>query len=169
MPSGRTHDRLTSLASLALFPAAVIVTSGSQLITVDGLLNGAIAALCCLVSGIWLSPDVDVQGYLDRRYGMLQFVWWPYYSVSHMGGHYRVHGKATHRSHLSHSPLIGTASKVLYLAAIAALVLPFVGVNLEAIALFIQGHSSELLVGEIGLEVGAAAHYIADWVWSELH
>jgi uncharacterized metal-binding protein len=123
----------------------------------------------CAISGYWLSPDADVDGYLNRRYGMLQFIWWPYYSLSHMGGHYRVHGKATHRSHLSHSPLIGSLSKVLYLAAIALLISQFIGVELQAIARFMQSHSSEIMVGAIALEVGSLVHIVSDWVWSELH
>jgi uncharacterized metal-binding protein len=129
-----------------------------------GLANGAIASLCCLISGYWLSPDVDVKGYLKRRYGVFRFIWHPYYSLSHAGGHYRVNGKGTHRSHLSHSPLIGTASKVLYLGAISALVLGH-----DAMKLPVLSHLTELMWAAIGLEVGATVHYIADLIWSELH
>lgn len=169
MPSGKSHDRITTLTSIAIFPAAFIVTSGSQSISFDGLINGAIASLSCLISGIWLSPDADCSGYLKHRYGLFRFIWSPYYTAAHWGGHYRVHGKPTHRSHLSHSPLIGSMSKVLYLGAIATLVLPLAGMDIATIYPLAQNHSSELMWAAIAMEVGAAVHYIADWVWSELH
>jgi uncharacterized metal-binding protein len=170
MPSGKTHDRLTTYASLAVLPAATFYTIGNLNEPVGvGVMNGAIACLSCLVSGLWLSTDVDCSGYLKRRYGMFRLVWWGYYTAAHWGGHYRVNGRATHRSHLSHSPLIGTASKVAYLAAIAALILPFAGVEPQAIAQFIQAHSVELMWSAIGFEVGSLVHIVSDWVWSELH
>jgi uncharacterized metal-binding protein len=159
MPSGQTHDRLTVQTSLLLIPATLIATIGQPIVTT--LATSAIAALSCAVSGIWISPDVDSSGYLKKRYGAFRLVWKPYYKLCHAGGHYRVNGKGTHRSHRSHTPILGSLSRAAYLS------LPLLLTNPGLFGV-IQSHPRLFLAVAIGLEVGSMVHILSDWIWSEL-
>ncbi len=95
MASGSVHDRTTCLLSLPF-----------------GLLwwpwlgpSGALGAgLAFLVGGLWLSPDLDTRSNATRRWGWLRWLWWPY------------RRGLSHRSVLSHSPLLGSTGRLLYLA-----------------------------------------------------
>lgn len=97
MASGRAHDRATWLLALPF-----------------GLLWGpwlgppgiATAALAFLLGGLWLSPDLDTRSNPTRRWGPLRLLWWPYRRL------------LRHRSLLSHSPLLGTSGRLLYLMAL---------------------------------------------------
>lgn len=66
----------------------------------------ATAALAFLLGGLWLSPDLDTISRPSRRWGPLRLLWWPYRRL------------LRHRSLLSHSPLLGSAGRLLYLAAL---------------------------------------------------
>ncbi len=101
MASGRSHDRATRRLALpfallwwpALGPAGVAVAAGAF-----------------LVGGLWLSPDLDTRSNATRRWGPLQLLWWPYRRL------------LSHRSLLSHSPLLGTALRLLWLALVVLVV-----------------------------------------------
>jgi uncharacterized metal-binding protein len=97
MASGRSHDRATRLLALpfgllwwpGLGPAAAAIATGSF-----------------LIGGLWLSPDLDTRSNATRRWGPLRLLWWPYRRL------------LSHRSLLSHSPLLGTSLRLLWLAAL---------------------------------------------------
>jgi uncharacterized metal-binding protein len=101
MASGRHHDRATRLLALpfgllwwpALGPAAALT-----------------AAAGFLLGGLFLSPDLDTLSRATRRWGPLALLWWPYRRV------------LSHRSALSHSPLLGSAGRLAYLGVAAALI-----------------------------------------------
>jgi uncharacterized metal-binding protein len=97
MASGRQHDRLTRRLALpfgllwgpALGPAGVAVATGAF-----------------LLGGLWLSPDLDTRSNATRRWGPLWLIWWPYRRL------------LSHRSLLSHSPLLGTGLRLLWVAVL---------------------------------------------------
>lgn len=97
MASGREHDRLTLRLSLpfALLWWPALGPSGS-----------ATALVSFLVGGLWLSPDLDTPSNPTRRWGPLALLWLPYRKL------------LRHRSSLSHTPLVGTAGRLLYLTAL---------------------------------------------------
>jgi uncharacterized metal-binding protein len=99
MASGRAHDRATWLLALPF-----------GLLWWPWLGNTGVAAagLAFLLGGLWLSPDLDTRSNPTRRWGPLRLLWWPYRRL------------LRHRSLLSHSPLLGTAGRLLYLAALLA-------------------------------------------------
>ena len=100
MAMGRSHDRATGLLALPfgllwwpwLGPGAALA-----------------AALAFLLGGLWLSPDLDTRSNATRRWGLLQPLWWPYRRL------------LRHRSLISHSPLLGSAGRLLYLAVLVGL------------------------------------------------
>jgi uncharacterized metal-binding protein len=97
MAPGRAHDRATWLLALpfGLLWWPWLGSGGSTA-----------AGLGFLVGGLWLSPDLDTRSNPTRRWGPLRLLWWPYRRL------------LRHRSLVSHSPLLGTAGRLLYLAAL---------------------------------------------------
>jgi len=94
---GRAHDRATWLLAL---PFGLLW--GPWL----GASGVATAGLSFLLGGLWLSPDLDTRSNPTRRWGPLRLLWWPYRRL------------LRHRSLLSHSPLLGTGGRLLYLGAL---------------------------------------------------
>ena len=149
MASGRSHDRATTWLALpfgvlcwpALGPAAALA-----------------AGLAFLVGGLWLSPDLDTRSNATRRWGPLALLWWPYRRV------------LSHRSALSHTPLLGSAGRLAYLAAAAALAVqllhPFGGPSTMETAAALGGlwreRRSTLLATLVGLEASAWLHLLQD-------
>jgi uncharacterized metal-binding protein len=97
MASGRSHDRATWVLALPF---------GALWWPWLGLTGSAVAAFCFLLGGLWLSPDLDTRSNATRRWGPLKLLWWPYRRV------------LSHRSLISHTPLIGSGVRLLYLFAL---------------------------------------------------
>ena len=100
MASGRAHDRATALLAL---PFGLLW--GPSL----GTPGIAVASLAFLLGGLWLSPDLDTTSRATARWGPLRPLWWPYRRL------------LRHRSLLSHSPLLGSAGRLVYLLGALAL------------------------------------------------
>lgn len=97
LASGRNHDRATWMLALPF---------GALWWPWQGLTGVVVGAVGFLLGGLWLSPDLDTHSNASRRWGPLSLLWWPYRRV------------LSHRSLLSHTPLIGTTGRLLYLAAL---------------------------------------------------
>ena len=97
MANGQQHDRATWLLAL---PFGLLWAPWL------GLAGVVAAGLAFLLGGLWLSPDLDTRSNPSRRWGPLRLLWWPYRRL------------LRHRSLLSHSPLLGSAGRLLYLAGL---------------------------------------------------
>lgn len=149
MASGRSHDRATGLLAIPFgllwWPAL-------------GPWGFAIAGLAFLVGGLWLSPDLDVLSRSSRRWGPLGLLWWPYRRL------------LRHRSLLSHSPLLGSGLRLVWLLA-WMLLLVFA---MESIGLLSLRHVLELgqwlwqqqrplvLAALVGIEASSWLHLLQD-------
>ncbi|MEX1316654.1 MAG: metal-binding protein [Synechococcaceae cyanobacterium] len=100
MASGRAHDRATWWLALPLGLAFAPALGPAGVVS---------AATGVLLGGLLLSPDLDTHSNSTRRWGPLRLLWWPYRRV------------LSHRSLLSHSPLLGTAGRLAYLTCLALL------------------------------------------------
>lgn len=160
MPSGRTHDRIT-LWTLPLVAGLALATTQHSYFTLF---------ICAgfLLGGLMLGPDLDTHSIHYKRWGWLRWIWLPY--------RYRVR----HRSPWSHSPLVGTTVRVIYLMAWLG------GGSLLGVAainevwqlgwtwgeigrtwgMYWQRYQQEAIALFIGLELGAFSHYTADWLTS---
>jgi len=149
MASGRAHDRATWLLALPfgllwwpwLGPAGLATAAGAF-----------------LLGGLWLSPDLDTRSNPTRRWGPLRLLWWPYRRL------------LRHRSLLSHSPLLGTAGRLIYLTGLVVMLCLLaqpLGTP-SPLELVRQGqvlwrqHQPLLLAGLVGLEASAWLHLIQD-------
>ncbi|CAK6688191.1 MULTISPECIES: metal-binding protein [unclassified Synechococcus] len=149
MASGTDHDRTTCLLSLPF---------GLLWWPLLGIMGVATASLAFLVGGLWLSPDLDTRSNATRRWGLLRWLWWPY------------RRGLSHRSLISHSPLIGTGGRLLYLAAwilLLALMLQPLGSPapaslLQAAARLWHDQRPLLLTALIGLEASSWLHLLQD-------
>ena len=159
MPSGRTHDQITFLC----LPWVGLVT---LMLTFN---LGLSLCLCggFLFSGLMFGPDLDIYSKQYQRWGLFRFIWLPYQKAF------------SHRSWLSHGPVIGTVLRLLYLGGWLGLVwlmcsmisqmanlshqMPPLMTTLEQ--LWTQSPDSYLAL-LVGLEMGAMSHSISDAVGS---
>lgn len=158
MPSGRVHDRVTVALSPLTGLGAGIWGQRWELAT--------LAIVGVLVSGFFLSPDLDILSKPYQRWGWLRWLWWPYQRL------------IPHRSWLSHGPIIGTVLRVAYLVGWLSLLgvgLGWIGqqtgwwqwqVEWQWLKASWQEDSQAWLVGLISLEVGAMGHYLSDFFGS---
>jgi uncharacterized metal-binding protein len=112
MASGRSHDQATRRLAL---PFGLLWAPWL------GLVGVAVAAGAFLIGGLWLSPDLDTRSRATNRWGPLGWLWWPY------------RRGLSHRSLFSHSPVIGTAGRLIYLA-LALLLVALVAQGVMALA-----------------------------------
>lgn len=149
MASGRRHDQATTLLALPF-----------GLLWAPALGPGvaAAAAAAFLVGGLWLSPDLDLHSRATARWGPLALLWWPYRRL------------LRHRSLLSHSPLLGSAGRLCWLAALVSglcLLLAPLGAPpprqlLAAITELWRRHPQTSLAVLVGVEASAWLHLLQD-------
>ncbi|MFM7264364.1 MAG: metal-binding protein [Cyanobium sp.] len=149
MASGRQHDRATRLLALPF---------GLLWWPAQGPAVALTAAVSFLLGGLWLSPDLDTRSRATRRWGPLALLWWPYRRV------------LSHRSALSHSPLLGSAGRLAYLGAAIALISqalhpwgsPSAAQLLGGLERLWREQRPLLLAALVGLEASGWLHLIQD-------
>jgi uncharacterized metal-binding protein len=99
MPSGKTHDKLTVVTAVLSLPIWYLAAPAQDLSSYAAGLAGYV------VSGFYLSGDLDTRSAPLRRWGPFQFIWYPYQRL------------VPHRSWLSHGIGIGPIVRTFYLAA----------------------------------------------------
>jgi uncharacterized metal-binding protein len=173
MPSGRTHDSITLWC---LPPLAAI----GWWLTEDGTVMLLFCG-CFLFSGLMFGPDLDIYSRQYQRWGVLRWVWLPY------------RRSMSHRSVLSHGPVIGTLLRVAYVVTLL-LTIAIAGYGFWAIgeqirgtvsdwlelfrpwfdglvagtAASIQQHPRRWIGSFLGLELGAMSHSLSDTIGSAI-
>lgn len=157
MPSGRTHDRIT-LWTLPLIGGTTLLATTSSTLTL--LIAGGY-----LFGGLMFGPDLDIHSVQFKRWGWFRWIWIPY------------RGSLTHRSPLSHSPITGTALRILYLLTLLGF-LTFLGLALlnqigqlgwtwgdifGGMGRSLSRYRLQWLTLVLGIELGALSHSLADW------
>lgn len=137
MPSGRVHTVTTLMLAVGSLPMA------DPALTVG------------IVSGLILSPDLDVdEGFIGLSHlrhvpfvgtslaWLWRAFWWPYSKT------------VPHRSAISHAPFVGTALRVGYLS------LPLLAVNVMGVPMTLPTGLGHWF---IGLVLADALHILLDW------
>lgn len=96
MPSGKTHDTIT------WWSTPVIALTG-WLLTHD-LMATVLLAISFAFSGLMFSGDLDLKSVQYKRWGWFRWIWIPYQKM------------VPHRSPLSHGPVLGLATRLVYLS-----------------------------------------------------
>jgi uncharacterized metal-binding protein len=157
MASGAVHaEDSKNLAYVGGLTSMVISYLTVTQNPIEAMLLG-IAFLGGSLSGILLSPDLDIDGKTyaeqDPLFGSLWYIiWWPY-------------GKLiSHRSFFSHFPIIGTFGRQLYLVlllwAIKTVVFPEVIVEFDYTLL--QNYTGFVVSFYTGLIMADFVHYLRD-------
>lgn len=146
MSNGSVHDAATIAGALVIG----VAMSSSPLVAPFAVAT----SVGVLIGGLIISPDVDVSSprgskSLNRwRLGRgkvtldLRLLWKPYQKL------------APHRSWLSHSPIVGSLFRFVYLSVLTLGVLPYLLVTSFGVATTLA-----LLIGN---ELGAGIHLLAD-------
>jgi Uncharacterized metal-binding protein len=107
MPSGKVHDTITIVATAVTAPVWWLLAppewNGAGMI---GTFSGA-----TLFSGLLLSPDLDLDSSIYRRWGPLRVLWWPYQKA------------LPHRSFLSHSLVVAPVLRIAYFLLVTYLLM----------------------------------------------
>ncbi|WP_320663608.1 metal-binding protein [Prochlorococcus sp. MIT 1223] len=149
MASGKEHDRAIKLWILPFGLLAAVIYN---------LQIAFIFSFAFAVGGLWLSPDLDIISKPLKRWGFLQVLWWPYRKI------------IPHRSNLSHSPIIGTTIRLIYLVGILIIINLLLSkfINLEPLILLrnvnkiITLYPEKIIALVVGIEVSAWVHIIQD-------
>jgi len=150
MPSGRTHLKIEAILLFGWTALAGYLLS-IQAVTVDAVIAFVLAYA---FSMLFLSPDLDLaRSRASRRWGFARVLWLPYALLFRHRG-------------LSHSPLLGPLTRILYLLAIALLVLLLVAlISRRPIGVVLPpGHV--VLASLVGLYVPNVTHVTADTIGS---
>jgi uncharacterized metal-binding protein len=156
MPGAQTHDMITVVTGIALFPVAWLVAPDQSLataITVTG---------AHLISGLMFSCDLDIDSIEYRRWGPLRIIWWPYKEAM------------PHRSWLSHGLVIGPLLRLAYFGTIVYGLLWLIARLSGNAALFaafeaafmrtLETYPDQTWAFLVGFVLGGAAHSIPDWI-----
>ncbi|MBD1913806.1 MULTISPECIES: metal-binding protein [unclassified Leptolyngbya] len=157
MPSGHTHDRITlwTLPLVGIGTLLATASSTSTLLMAGGYLFG----------GLMFGPDLDIHSVQFKRWGWFRWIWIPY------------QGSLSHRSPLSHSPITGTALRILYLLVLLGF-FTFLGLAMVnqigqlgwswgdifgGMGRSLSQYRTHWFTLVIGIELGALSHILADW------
>jgi uncharacterized metal-binding protein len=168
MPNARGHDAITYSIIPFTFLAAEMYWGDH--------LTSVIATVAMVFSGLMFGPDLDLHSKPYNRWGPLKFLWRPYQSA------------LSHRSKLSHGPMLGTIIRVAYFTVVfsvfAATVLyirhsyvngaqtswtgEFNAVKADLFTFWSETERRYWWAAFAGLWVGALAHTTADVIWSAI-
>lgn len=137
MPNGKTHAILTIITSSTLFSATNYFEFPLQ--------TSLFLAIGSLI-GLILTPDLDQA---ESHRGLWKRIWWIYGRMF------------SHRSFLSHFPVISTIIRLLYIFSIPAFIIWWY-VNIP------ESYLHLILIIIIGLIASDTIHYIADILTSEI-
>jgi uncharacterized metal-binding protein len=166
MPSGRTHDAITLLLAA---PAAAAVYS-----VANNAMASLIVAGAFVFGGLMFGPDLDTVSRQYSRWSVFRFVWIPYRRFFR------------HRSRFSHGLLFGALIRVVYFLGVVSILAfgalyvyaAFRGARMPApsdvsglwenFGAWVRADLGEhfLLIGFLGLWLGAASHTLTDMAGS---
>ena len=125
MPSGKTHIKINWIV-LALIN--VLILAFHQDISIK---NYFLFNIIFILTSYFISPDLDIDSSVYKRWGLLRLVWWPYREIM------------KHRQ-TSHSIIWGPVSMLLYLTL---LIIPGIVVISEFLPIaYLWGCSIEIAV-----------------------
>jgi uncharacterized metal-binding protein len=168
MPGAHTHDIITVATGVALAPIAYTGNLALGLAPEQALRQAALLVGAHMLSGIMFSPDLDLDGAIDDRWGIFFWIWRPYMWI------------VPHRSRmLSHGLVIPPILRLLYFYWVVigcviggTWILGRLGVNVpdlhthisDTVFGLVRDYPRETWSFMIGFITGSAAHSIADWL-----
>lgn len=130
MPNHKTHDH-------AAYIAAPIIVYGLTYITT--IPNAIAIGTGFLVANHYLSPDLDIDSIMNRRWGIFYFIWLPYKKAFH------------HRSIWTHSGPLSALVRFIY-----------IGVWISPLFLWYIPPGSIFLAAYIAMALADTLHTVLD-------
>lgn len=167
MSNGKIHDLGGASVGFFILTAPLLVSVGKGAIEFehfefpyDWQKYTIVTGAMCIIGTLMLSPDLDVfpwRSVCQRRWDRigigflnLGWIWEPY------------RRKISHRDELSHSILLGSIIRVLYLLAWSCCLLAWKPIReIDFIAIAVN-HWGILLAAFVGIEISALVHYLLD-------
>jgi uncharacterized metal-binding protein len=146
MPSHKTHERI-NLAAL------IIAIVGLIYYRFD-IIDTAIFSIAFIFGTYYLSPDLDIDSTIYRRWKLARILWCPYKEAFKHRGH-------SHNIILGPLSLIGYLSFVVLGALYVASRMTIGGFNIESI------HQDSLVVIISGLFLAIESHILSDMILSK--
>ena len=138
MPSYQIHDKINIALLVLILPALIYLNV--DFVTVF------IFALSFTFGTFFLSPDLDINSKIFKRWKLLRIFWCPYKEIF------------SHRQ-LSHHPIFGPISLICYLFALVILVLYVVNADITRVDI-------RLLIIIAGMVTAIEAHIVTDLIGS---
>ena len=167
MPSGKVHDQITLVGAVAAVPVWWYLSPSPA----DWHI-GVTLVVATLFAGWLLSPDLDLDSSIYKRWGPLRFLWYPYQKM------------VPHRSWISHSWLLSPLMRVGYLLIMTWLMawLTLWGIRQasglgpgvpettpwDLVQTLYRDYPKHTLMALVGLFFGTALHTGADTIFSGL-
>jgi len=136
MPSYQIHDKINIALLVLILPALIYLNV--DFVTVS------VFTLSYVFATYFLSPDLDIDSRVFRRWGLLRFLWCPYKDLFH------------HRK-ISHNVILGPVSLISYLSALIILVLFVVDAEMMV-------YDMRMLIIIAGMVCAIEAHIVTDLV-----
>lgn len=153
MPGGRTHNIINIIVLTTIVAGLYLLKNRYDITLLEEHLNIKVIlvfSLSYLFGTFFLSPDLDIDSSAYDRWGIFKFLWWPYKELfKHRG--------------MSHHPVFGPLTILIYFALIVILVLVIVG--FDASGFPVDAIAALLL----GIVMSIEIHILADMVVSELN
>lgn len=146
----RGHTLVNTIAIIPTIYAINKYTSIEPHLLSIGLIGYAMGTLL-------ISPDLDIYSRPYQNWKWLRFIWLPYQKM------------LRHRSKLTHSPLIGTLFRSLYLFCIFSLFYAVLTEFLNVPEIKIRAENYPLgIAALLGIEAASIVHILTDWVYDKL-
>lgn len=140
MPGYKTHDKVAYLTSPVWIGSCFFLLPFDQSI---------VFAAGYYIGNHWLSPDLDIDSILNKRWSFLRFVWYPYRRIIH------------HRSFYSHSGPFSAAVRLVYLSVwIVVPALVIVPVNI--LVAFLLSFLPYIIAFYYGVAIADTVHTVLD-------
>ncbi len=145
MPSGKTHIKINWIVLILI---NVLILAFHQDISIK---HCFLFNTIYILTSYFISPDLDIDSSVYKRWGLLKLIWWPYRELM------------KHRQ-TSHSIIWGPVSMLLYLTM---LIIPIIWIinSFVSIACFMGCSSEIVMILVICVVCICEIHIFADKIW----
>jgi uncharacterized metal-binding protein len=169
MPNTPVHDFLTVASGVVIAPGIYGALYEAQLSTQSAVSVTALIFASHIISGVYFSPDLDLDSRIHKRWGWFFYIWLPYkWIIPHR--HFWSHGLILPplvRLGYFFCMIIGTLFILEKIAAAVGVDLPIGHTSVAwSIIDWIGQNQLVSMSVAVGFISGSAVHSIADWLHS---
>lgn len=167
MPNTPVHDFLTVASGIVIAPGLYGVLYEAQIPTQTTVLITSLVIVSHIISGVFFSPDLDLDSRIHKRWGVFFYIWLPYkWIIPHR--HFWSHGLILPpliRLGYFFGMIILTIFAIERLTALFGIEIPIIHNSIAwSILLWIAQNQMISISIAVGFITGGAVHSIADWL-----